>query len=76
MRSRTYQNSYAGLVALSNQPAAWVWAAIGILVLALMPTLFGSFGLNMLTAIFVAFKPQWLLTYSDERYLPRDNRPL
>lgn len=31
---------------------------------------------GMLTAIFVAFKPQWLLTYSDERYLPRDNRPL
>ena len=54
MKSRTYQNSYAGLVALSNQPTAWVWAAIGILVLALMPTLFGSFGLNMLTAIFVA----------------------
>ena len=54
MRSRTYQNSYAGLVALSNQPTAWVWAAIGILVLALMPAYFGSFGLNMLTAIFVA----------------------
>ena len=54
MKSRTYQNSYAGLVALSNQPTAWVWAGIGILVLALMPALFGSFGLNMLTAIFVA----------------------
>jgi uncharacterized membrane protein len=25
---------------------------------------------GMITAIFVAFKPQWLLTYSDERYLP------
>jgi uncharacterized membrane protein len=25
---------------------------------------------GMLTAIFVAFKPQWLLTYSDARYLP------
>lgn len=25
---------------------------------------------GMLTAIFVAFKPHWLLTYSDERYLP------
>ena len=54
MRSRTYQNSYAGLVALSSQPATWVWAAIGVLVLALMPALFGSFGLNLLTAIFVA----------------------
>ena len=26
---------------------------------------------GMLTSIFVAFKPEWLLTYSDERYLPR-----
>jgi uncharacterized membrane protein len=25
---------------------------------------------GMLTAIFVAFQPQWLLTYSDQRYLP------
>ncbi len=34
---------------------------------------------GMLTAVFVAFKPQWLLTYSDQRYLPpprpRDNPP-
>lgn len=29
---------------------------------------------GMLTAIFVAFKPHWLLTYSDQRYLP-DTRP-
>lgn len=25
---------------------------------------------GMLTAIFVAFKPDWMLTYSDQRYLP------
>lgn len=25
---------------------------------------------GMLTAIFVAFRPEWMLTYSDERYLP------
>jgi uncharacterized membrane protein len=25
---------------------------------------------GMLVAIFVAFKPHWLLTYSDVRYLP------
>lgn len=25
---------------------------------------------GMLTAVFVAFKPQWMLTYSDQRYLP------
>ena len=54
MRTRTYQNHYAGLVALSSQPTAWVWAAIGLLVAALMPQVFGSHGLNMLTAIFVA----------------------
>jgi uncharacterized membrane protein len=28
---------------------------------------------GMLTAIFVAFKPEWLLTYSDQRYLPGSN---
>lgn len=26
---------------------------------------------GMLTAIFVAFKPEWMLTYSDQRYLPK-----
>jgi uncharacterized membrane protein len=25
---------------------------------------------GMLCAIFVAWRPQWLLTYSDRRYLP------
>lgn len=30
---------------------------------------------GMLTAVFVAFKPQWLLTYSDARYLPANDRP-
>jgi uncharacterized membrane protein len=30
---------------------------------------------GMLTAIFVAFKPHWLLTYSDARYLPSGKRP-
>ncbi|MDE2595031.1 MAG: hypothetical protein KGL57_12415 [Burkholderiales bacterium] len=29
---------------------------------------------GMLTSIFVAFKPQWLLTYSDARYLPPPDR--
>lgn len=31
-----------------------------------------AFATGMFTAIFVAFRPQWLLTYSDERYLPLD----
>ena len=30
---------------------------------------------GMLTSIFVAFKPEWLLTYTDERYLPKGPRP-
>ena len=30
-----------------------------------------AFATGGLTAIFVAFVPQWLLTYSDARYLPR-----
>lgn len=29
-----------------------------------------AIGTGMLTAIFVAFKPEWMLTYSDQRYLP------
>jgi uncharacterized membrane protein len=31
---------------------------------------------GMLTAIFVAFKPEWVLTYSDQRYLPGTKPPL
>jgi uncharacterized membrane protein len=30
-----------------------------------------AFATGMLTAIFVAFRPQWLATWSDARYLPR-----
>ena len=30
-----------------------------------------AFVTGMLTAIFVAFKPEWLLTWSDRRYLPK-----
>jgi uncharacterized membrane protein len=31
-----------------------------------------AFATGMFTAIFVAFRPEWLATYSDERYLPTD----
>jgi len=31
-------------------------------------------GTGMLTSIFVAFRPDWLLTYTDERYLPKAPR--
>lgn len=34
-----------------------------------------AFSTGMLVAIFVAFKPQWLLTYSDARYLPGPQPP-
>ena len=32
-----------------------------------------SVSTGMLVSVFVAFKPEWLLTYSDERYLPRSD---
>ena len=53
MRSRTYQTSYTGLVALANQRATWWWALAGLVLLALAPAWFGSHGLNLLTTIFV-----------------------
>ena len=31
-----------------------------------------AFSTGMLVAIFVAFRPQWLATWSDARYLPKD----
>jgi uncharacterized membrane protein len=31
-----------------------------------------AFSTGMLVAIFVAFRPQWLATWSDSRYLPKD----
>jgi uncharacterized membrane protein len=48
----------AGPAASAIFPAAWLiaWGE--------------AFLTGALTAIFVAFRPQWLLTYSDERYLP------
>jgi uncharacterized membrane protein len=48
----------AGAAGAAIFPAAWLvaWGE--------------AFLTGALTAIFVAFRPQWLLTYSDERYLP------
>jgi branched-chain amino acid transport system permease protein len=53
MRSRTYRTSYAQLVALTDHGSTWAWAAAGVVLLALMPALVGSFGLNILVTIFV-----------------------
>lgn len=45
----------------------------GDLLLARFLTASGeAFLTGMLTAIFVAFRPEWLATYSDRLYLPRD----
>jgi uncharacterized membrane protein len=42
-------------------------------VLARVLAAFGdAFITGMLVAIFVAFRPQWLATYTDRLYLPRD----
>lgn len=53
MRSRTYQTSYAGLVALAPQRVTWCWALAGLGLLLIAPAWFGAHGLNMLTSIFV-----------------------
>ena len=53
MRSRTYQTSYAGLVALAPQRVTWGWALAGLGLLLIAPAWFGAHGLNMLTSIFV-----------------------
>lgn len=62
----------AGLLALALVDAP-VGTDSGDLVLARFLTASGeAFITGMLTAIFVAFRPQWLATYSDNLYLPRD----
>jgi branched-chain amino acid transport system permease protein len=53
MRSRTYQTSYAGLVALSTRPATWWWSLAGLALLAAGPLVFGAHGLSLLISIFV-----------------------
>lgn len=53
MRSRTYRTSYGQLLAFTDHASPWVWAAVGLAFLAIMPAVLGSFGLNTLTTIFV-----------------------
>ncbi|MEY2688965.1 MAG: hypothetical protein RL375_3163 [Pseudomonadota bacterium] len=68
-------SSLAGLAWLAWRPLP---AGSDVATLALGHALLGwgeAFATGGLTAIFVAFVPQWLLTYSDARYLPRD-RPV
>ncbi len=65
-------SSLAGLAWLMWRPLP---VGSDLATLALGHALLGwgeAFATGGLTAIFVAFMPQWLLTYSDARYLPQD----
>lgn len=53
MKTRTYETSYAGLVALSPHAGTWAWAVGGVALLCLAPTVFGAYGLNILSSICV-----------------------
>ena len=53
MRTRTYKTSYADLVALTPHNAAWAWSGACLLLLACAPLVLGSYGLNILSTIFV-----------------------
>ena len=62
----------AGALALAVT-ATPVGTSLDDLLLARFLTASGeAFLTGMLTAIFVAFRPQWLATYSDRLYLPKD----
>ena len=66
--------SVSGVVALGlGQLAAPVGTDMGDLLLARFLTASGeAFLTGMVAAIFVAFRPHWLATYSDRLYLPKD----
>lgn len=53
MRSKTYQSSYASLVALTNNTAMWVWTLVGLAALVVLPMLMSPYGLNLATTIVV-----------------------
>ncbi|WP_137920932.1 branched-chain amino acid ABC transporter permease [Hydrogenophaga sp. 2FB] len=53
MRTRIYKTSYADLVALTPHRSTWVWAGVGLLLVACAPLVLGSHGLGILSAIFV-----------------------
>ena len=65
-------------LALSGALAAWLFGApasldTSDLMLARLLAAFGdAFITGMLVAIFVAFRPEWLATYTDRLYLPQD----
>ena len=53
MRTRTYQTTYADLVALTPHRSTWAWAATALGLLCCAPALFGAYGLNILSTICV-----------------------
>ena len=65
-------------VALTASGSLWFWITAPATTPAMSELLIGrwlvswgeAFGTGGLTAIFVAFRPEWMLTYSDRRYLP------
>jgi uncharacterized membrane protein len=65
-------------LALSGALAAWLFGApasldTSDLMLARLLAAFGdAFITGMMVAIFVAFRPEWLATYTDRLYLPQD----
>lgn len=73
---------FTTVIALALGAAAANWAGQGPRGLPVSDWLLGHWLLawgegiatGMLVAIFVAFRPQWLLTYSDEKYLPGARR--
>lgn len=64
--------SLSGALALISQPAVDQGLRAGELLLGRWLSAWGeAFITGMLTAVFVAFRPQWLATYADRLYLPR-----
>lgn len=54
MRSGTFKQGYSELVALTDNPAKWVWACAVGGVLLLLPLVANSYALNLLTTVAIA----------------------
>jgi len=51
MRSRTYKESTTQLIALTDNPAVWIWTLACVAVLALLPLYLGIYGLSLATTV-------------------------
>lgn len=54
MRSGTFKESYQELIVLTDNPARWVWAAVGLALVAVFPLFANSYALNLATTVAVA----------------------